>query len=323
MKNSIVIIFALCILSLSELSAQTARTSRETYIEQYAPIAIKHQNQYGIPASITLAQGLLESDAGNSRLAQSSNNHFGIKCKKDWTGMTVLHDDDAKDECFRAYRTVEESYLDHAQYLSTQPRYASLFKLEPTDYKGWAAGLKKAGYATSPVYAESLIKLIEDYQLYLFDEDRQPDYATLQPEAKPSSEARYYDYTGGIDIDNYTVALNSAGGYGIYSNNGSRFVIAAQGDTFATIGRALGVSAIQLRKVNDADRSTRLEEGEAVYIDRKASSTSGEQTIYTAKRGDTLRSVSQMFAIRLSSLRRLNPAQSNRALAEGDDVRLM
>ncbi len=127
--------------------------------------------RYGIPASITLAQGILESDSGNSTLAKSSNNHFGIKCKKNWTGARVYHDDDAKGECFRKYGSVEESYQDHADFLDQQPRYDSLFAYASNDYRSWARGLKAAGYATAPDYAQRLTRIIEEYELYLLDED--------------------------------------------------------------------------------------------------------------------------------------------------------
>ena len=139
----------------------------EKYIKQYSSLAIQHQKKYRIPASITLAQGLLESGAGRSELARKSNNHFGIKCHSDWRGGRVYHDDDLRGECFRKYKNPEQSYEDHARFLVDRPRYASLFKLKITDYKGWARGLQKCGYATDRAYANRLIKLIEDYDLYL------------------------------------------------------------------------------------------------------------------------------------------------------------
>ena len=144
--------------------------SYEAYIDKYYRIAQEQQRLYGIPASITLAQGLLESAAGGSKLAVAARNHFGIKCGNDWTGKTVSHDDDARGECFRAYKHAKQSYEDHSKFLAGRPRYASLFKLKITDYKGWARGLKKAGYATNPRYAEQLIDIIELYELHKYDE---------------------------------------------------------------------------------------------------------------------------------------------------------
>ena len=154
-----------------QLGAQVRQT-REEYISRYMPIAIAHMERYGIPASITMAQGILESDCGNSLLSMKSNNHFGIKCKRNWTGDKVYHDDDAKGECFRSYPSVEASYRDHAEFLDSQPRYDSLFAYSPTDYKSWARGLKAAGYATAPDYAQRLCRIIEEAQLFLLD---QPD----------------------------------------------------------------------------------------------------------------------------------------------------
>ncbi len=142
--------------------------SREDYIKTYSDLAMKEMARVGIPASITLAQGCLESDNGNSTLATKGNNHFGIKCH-DWTGKKIYHDDDAKNECFRSYDSPYESYMDHSQFLTTRDRYAELFELKPHDYRGWAKGLKNAGYATASNYATLLIKIIEDNELYRFD----------------------------------------------------------------------------------------------------------------------------------------------------------
>lgn len=158
-----------------QLGAQVRQT-REEYISRYMPIAIAHMERYGIPASITMAQGILESDCGNSLLSMKSNNHFGIKCKRNWTGDKVYHDDDAKGECFRSYPSVEASYRDHAEFLDSQPRYDSLFAYSSDDYKSWARGLKAAGYATAPDYAQRLIRIIEENQLFLLD---RPDGARL------------------------------------------------------------------------------------------------------------------------------------------------
>ena len=161
------------ILSLSWLDAVAqTRQTREEYIDKYKHIAIEHMERYGIPASITLAQGILESDSGNSNLARRSNNHFGIKCKSNWKGERVYHTDDAPDECFRKYDSVEESYEDHAEFLDQSPRYDSLFAYSSSDYRSWARGLKAAGYATAPDYAQRLTRIIEENLLFLFDEHR-------------------------------------------------------------------------------------------------------------------------------------------------------
>ena len=158
-------IVALLLISVA-VQAQRRNSRYNEYIKQYAPLAVEQMREHRIPASITLAQGLLESGAGQSTLARKSNNHFGIKCGSNWRGRSVRHDDDARNECFRAYRNPKDSYEDHSLFLKRGARYAFLFKLKITDYRGWARGLKKAGYATDPSYANRLITIIEDYDLY-------------------------------------------------------------------------------------------------------------------------------------------------------------
>lgn len=147
--------------------------SATEYIERFKSISISEMNLYGIPSSITIAQGLLESGNGNGSLAREANNHFGIKCNSDWKGKTILKDDDIKDDCFRVYNSPEESYRDHSEYLKRK-RYSALFELDKNDYKGWAYGLKQAGYATNPQYAELLISIIDRYQLYQYDKKENP-----------------------------------------------------------------------------------------------------------------------------------------------------
>ena len=172
--NRIVPLLIAAVLNVATLLGQQ-KLSREEYIRRYKGLAVEEMDIYGIPASIKMAQALLESDNGNGRLAREANNHFGIKCKSTWTGATISHDDDAAGECFRKYASVEDSYRDHSEFLDRSERYQDLFKLDPLDYKGWAYGLKQAGYATNPQYAELLIKIIEDNRLYLLDEGRDID----------------------------------------------------------------------------------------------------------------------------------------------------
>ena len=183
MKRTLLFLLSILV-GAASLMAQEVRMTRAEYVEKYKSIAIAHMKRFGIPASITMAQGILESGAGNSDLARRSNNHFGIKCKKDWTGEKVYHDDDAKGECFRAYPTVEASYEDHAKFLDDSPRYDSLFAYPSNDYRSWARGLKAAGYATAPDYAERLVKIIEDMQLYLLDQEGMATQTVVVEEKK-------------------------------------------------------------------------------------------------------------------------------------------
>ena len=221
------------VLFASAPAAAQSRLTREEYVERYKSIAVAHMERYGIPASITMAQGILESDSGNSRLSVESNNHFGIKCKRGWTGPRVFHDDDAPDECFRAYESVEASYHDHAVFLDTQPRYDSLFAYPSTDYKSWARGLKAAGYATAPDYAQRLVRLIESMKLYLLDQPQGERVYAAHKSGKSLEEITKTSYSdaerlavGGylIDPDNYRVTINAHEGRALRSCQGERHV---------------------------------------------------------------------------------------------------
>jgi hypothetical protein len=260
---------ALFVASASVQAQAQREISREEYIATYAPLAIQHQKQYGIPASIKMAQGILESRHGNSDLSRRSNNHFGIKCKTTWQGDTVLYDDDAPQECFRRYNTVEESYRDHSEFLRSSARYSNLFELKPDDYKGWAHGLKASGYATATHYAVSLIKLIEDYDLYLLDEGEFPAYLAGVEPVTFLDIAPVYRTHDGIDIDNLTVSVYTAGGYVIYYRDGKRCILARQGDSFASIAGKLEISERKLRRYNKAKKDAALSSGDVVFIDRR------------------------------------------------------
>ena len=216
-KRFLYLFFLLTLTTALSAAVHRKVPAYEKYIKQYSDIAVAHQKKYGIPASITLAQGLLESGAGRSELARKSNNHFGIKCHSDWRGGRVYHDDDLRGECFRKYRNAEQSYEDHAKFLTERPRYASLFKLKVTDYKGWAKGLQRCGYATDRAYANRLIKLIEDYDLYRYDR--------LQAGKKKKAPAkRIYPYQ-------------------IYRTYGLLYVYSNGNDSFDDIAASLGFKA--------------------------------------------------------------------------------
>ncbi len=265
------------------VNAQQQTITRAEYIERYAPLAVEQQTLYGIPASITLAQGLLESGNGNSRLAKEANNHFGIKCGSSWDGESIRHDDDAAQECFRAYSSVEESYIDHSLILLERKWYRPLFDLDPKDYKAWAHGLKKAGYATNPLYAELLIKIIEDNQLYKYDNALLADWqgsaeqSTKQPaaeeqvaEAREKSEVVVEEQAHKplrVDVDNLRVALHSVGGYGVYAEGGRRYVVATEGDNLARVAKAVGVSERRLRRINGFDKERTVFADERIFIE--------------------------------------------------------
>ncbi len=272
-------------LAVASLEAHAQQTmTRAEYIEHYAPLAVEQQTLYGIPASITLAQGLLESGNGNSRLAREANNHFGIKCGSGWDGPSVRHDDDALQECFRAYSSPEESYIDHSLILLERKWYRPLFDLDPKDYKAWAHGLKKAGYATNPLYAELLIKIIEDYELYQYDNTLVADWQPSEPqqevvkeevekvaeevvEEKNDTPVEEPQKPRTVDVDNYRIALSTVGEYGIYAEGGRRYVIATEGDNLSRVAKTLGISVRRLRKINNLSTSHTVIAGERIFIE--------------------------------------------------------
>lgn len=254
-----------------------------TYIETYSPIAIEHQQEYGIPASITLAQGILESSAGRSVLAKSGNNHFGIKCHKDWRGRTMYRDDDKPNECFRVYNTPEESFLDHSLFLK-RVRYQSLFSLEQTDYKGWARGLKKCGYATDPNYADRLITIIERYALYNYD---------------GTNRVRVEDVLDYI----YETLVSS---HPVRKAYGLHYVVAVPGDSYASIAQEFGIKENKLRSYNDAGKDDDLVEWEEIYLQPKNTRSCDTAFKTTIGEGENMRSIAQHYGITLKALKALN-----------------
>ncbi|WP_419511235.1 glucosaminidase domain-containing protein [Alistipes sp.] len=309
------------------------RLTREEYIDRYKSIAVAHMERYGIPASITMAQGILESDCGNSWLSVQSNNHFGIKCKRNWTGGKVYYDDDAKGECFRSYPSVEASYHDHAEFLDSQPRYDSLFAYSSSDYKSWARGLKAAGYATAPDYAQRLVRIIEENQLFLLD---QPDgerlYASrsgrriTDPEgwfADQSSVDQVATSSSAVDPDNYRVTINAHNGYNVYETNGVHYVLAKEGDTFENIGRKFRLSPRNLRKFNDLKGKTAQPmTGEVIYIERKKKRWDGNAHTHICREGETAYAVGQSYAIRTRSVEKLNRLKPGSVLEKGRQIRI-
>ncbi len=298
------------------------RISREEYINRYKEIAIAHQQRFGIPASITMAQGILESDCGNSRLARGSNNHFGIKCKDYWTGKTFTHTDDAPDECFRAYDSVEASYEDHAVFLDSSPRYDSLFRFDPTDYRSWARALKAAGYATARDYAPRLIKIIEDHNLHDLDKIAAQGGKSAVAKASPKQKSLAPESAvkGVVDPNNYTVSLNAVDGRNLYLANRTHYIIARSGDSFEAIGKSFGVKPRVLRKYNENGAEPAADA--IVFIEQKQSKWRGKVRKHTVVEGETLYSISQSYAIRQSSLRSINHLPKDTNPAVGSVIKL-
>ena len=324
-----IVLAGVALLAIVPLRAQVKQT-REEYIDKYKQIAVAHMERYGIPASITMAQGILESNCGNSWLSQASNNHFGIKCKRNWTGEKVYYDDDEKGECFRAYPSVEASYADHAEFLDSQPRYASLFSYDPTDYKSWARGLEAARYATAPDYAERLIRIIEECKLFLLDQENGVALYAQNTRhdandwfAEQSSVDEAIAISGeGVDPDDFRVTVNAHRGYNVYRINNVNYILAKDGDTFEKISKDFRVSARNLRKFNDVDKNAQPVAGETIYIGRKKKRWTGNTLLHTVKEGETIWSLSQSYGIRSKSLARMNKLDPNARLTTGMEIKL-
>ena len=279
------------------LSAQMKWNSQyQQYFDQYKDLAIQQMQRYRIPASITLAQGALESGAGKSGLATKGNNHFGIKCHG-WAGRTVYFDDDEANECFRAYKSVHESFEDHSKFLANGPRYRSLFQLKLTDYKGWAHGLKACGYATNPRYATLLIDIIQLYKLHEYDN------------GKSGGKKGSYGWMSS---------------YQIYEFNQNYYVLAKAGDTFRKIGEEVGVSYKKLAKYNEIDRDTRLEVGDFVWLQQKRRNAPKEykNRPHIVEVGESMYSISQRYGIRLKYLYKMNNLSPDYQIKVGDVLRI-
>ncbi len=277
-----------CLWAVIPTFAQRRQVSYNNYIKQYAPLAVEQMKQHNVPASITLAQGLLESGAGLSELARKSNNHFGIKCGGGWRGKSVRANDDAPNECFRAYRKVEDSYQDHSLFLVGNQRYASLFQLKKTDYKGWARGLKKAGYASDPSYANKLITIIETYELYKYD-----------TQGMSKREARKWQKL----LKKKPWLANP---HEVLLANGLAYVVARDGDTFQLLGGEFEISWKKLAKFNDLQRDYTLEEGDIIYLKEKNKKTVADVIYHEVREGDSMHTISQMYGVRLKTLYKLN-----------------
>ncbi|MCC6936800.1 MAG: glucosaminidase domain-containing protein [Flavobacteriales bacterium] len=292
------------------------RNTAEEYITMWKEVAVKKMKEHGIPCSITLAQGLLESGNGNSVLARESNNHFGIKCTPDWKGGRAYHDDDVKNDCFRAYRDAADCFEDHSQFLKRQ-RYAKLFELKTTDYKGWAHGLKDAGYATDPHYPRKLIELIERYELYKLDEGVDVAYKPIGKDTpKPAPERRSRRGAVGGDV------IHIGAGRDIEVFEGRiKFVRAKSGDTFRKLAADLEMTHGMLARWNDMDKESSLTEGQIIFIQPKRS-TPKSATIHTVQQGETLWSISQQYGIKLSKLAKYNGIDKDASVKSGQTIAL-
>ncbi len=267
------VFFSMLLLVQFNLNAQTKL--RQAYIEQFKEVAMEEMRLFGIPASITLAQGILESGDGESRLAKEGNNHFGIKCHLDWEGAKVYHDDDAKGECFRKYKQAQESYRDHSLFLRDRSRYADLFKLDRTDYKSWAYGLKKAGYATNPNYPKLLIRIIEENQLHQFDLEGGRE--------------------GTATIGSHPVFIHE---------NDIKYVEVGMEDSWESLAMELEISVDRLLKYNEVGYDRLLSNGDIVYLQKKRKKA--KQKSYQVQQNEDMYEISQKVGVRMKYLYKRN-----------------
>ncbi len=323
----------LLLLSVGLISQAQSNETILQYIAQYRELAISEMQRTGVPAAITLAQGIHETTAGTSELVLQSNNHFGIKCKSNWTGESVTHDDDARGECFRKYGDPADSYKDHSDFLKNGQRYAFLFDLDPLNYKGWATGLKKAGYATNPKYPQILIKLIEDYELQ--------DYSMLAM-GRMTKEEWLAKNPGTINSDAVatvsTVTKNEAPQtavtnavvkeevvrpdypYGEFKINETRVIYAEKGASYLSIAQQYNLPLARLFEFNDMKQTETVENGQLIYLQPKRKT--GSNDIHVVKEGETLQDIAREEAIRLSSLLEYNYLNSQSRPAVGTQLYL-
>lgn len=289
------------------------------YISTYKDIAITEMQRTSVPASITLAQGIHETTAGTSDLVLQSNNHFGIKCKSNWTGESVTHDDDARGECFRKYGNPADSYKDHSDFLKGSPRYGSLFSLDPLDYKQWAYGLKKAGYATNPRYPQILIKLIEDYNLQDFslvamgkmtneewaakNPGMQNQNAIVQVASVETTEEKE-NTDSAVEVSAAQPAERPDYPFGEFRINETKVIYAEKGASFLSIAQQYNIPLARLFEFNDLQQMETVEKGQLIYLQPKRKT--GNNDFHIVKAGETLQDISQEEAIRLSSLLEYN-----------------
>lgn len=302
------------------------KNTRQEYIDRWKVIALQNMFEYNIPASITLAQGILESGNGNSTLTKKANNHFGIKCHG-WDGPGYYMDDDKKDECFRVYKNAEDSFEDHSQFL-LKKRYANLFTLKPTDYKGWAKGLKKAGYATNPEYAKRLISIIEDNKLYEYDKYTFNEFLELKGKSKYNKKDEVIIVEDNAPKKRHKKNSTVESGELVYTmgrkvsvhDNKINYIVAEDGDDYSSIASDMSLNKWQILSYNDLEKTDKIEGGDIIFIQPKKSKSKTKS--YTSKRGDSWWSISQEYGIKLKKLLKKNGVEAGQELRPGQKVLL-
>ena len=336
MKKILLFIVSIFAFLTASAQSETQKTLAKNYLEKFSTYAVQEMQRSGVPASITLAQGMLESNYGRSELAIKANNHFGIQCGKAWTGKSYEHMDSGELRQFRKYGSALDSYKDHSDFLLRNKRYSSLFELERTDYKGWAKGLKSAGYAEDHAYAEKLIRIIEMYGLDRYDivadvpasEDSQnqedaKEQAVEQPkETQPvrteekKLRKRKEKEAAASSVYRYSITREE------YSQNGVPFVYAAEGETYEQIAKQYNLFLGEILSFNDALADAKLSCGTIVYLQAKKGKAAKGNDVYVVEEGMGMREISQMFAVRLKKLYRMNNVKDGYVPQIGEEVRL-
>ena len=301
-----ILTFVALVICGQTLLAQPAerRITRSEYINMYKDDAVKEMLHSGVPASITLAQGILESGDGNSPLAKYAKNHFGIKCHKGWDGPTFHQDDDAKNECFRKYYSVYESYRDHSEFLRTRGRYDFLFELNVTDYKGWAKGLKKAGYATNPKYPQLLIRIIEENDLAQYDKVKKVKPRKAAQKPKP--------VVADVRPNLHPIKIHE---------NNIKYVIAKKGDSYLKIAEAHEMALWQIYRYNDLNQNDPISEGDIIYLQPKRNKAK-QKKLHVAADGESMRDISQAYGVKLKKLYEYNGLIAGSKVNKGQKVQL-
>jgi LysM repeat protein len=306
----ILLLILLCLQVRQAVPAQSAiKITTEEYILTYKDDAISDMIYTGVPASITLAQGILESQSGNSRLAREANNHFGIKCHSDWKGKKIYKDDDKKHECFRKYPNVMASYIDHSRFLRERQRYAFLFDYKTTDYKAWAKGLKKAGYATNPKYADHLIRLIEQHKLHQYDKG-----------GKKVSLDKKLTYNNTIPKSNPIIPKPTANDNIQLNSNDVPFVIAGKGDTYFSIAARNDMRLWQVLKYNEASKNDILHVGAIIYLKPKRGKATS--ATHTVKKGESIRDIAQHYGVKSRRIYKKNKLEPGSGIEVGMILKL-
>lgn len=354
--RTLIIFLFLCLTASAAASSDGQKSPQEKYIEQFASLAVEEMYRSGVPASITLAQGLLESRYGLSDLAAKGNNHFGIKCHNNWQGGRMYHDDDKKGECFRKYDSPEQSYRDHSDFLRYRDRYKFLFDFKVTDYKAWAHGLKKAGYATDPAYPSKLIKLIEDYRLHEYDSkpltfaeadnksDKKPDKKSeKKSEKKPENKSKKKPKDKEKSTEEVIATIPEPPlqieapkrltedqshvfrfnvSRDVYIRNGVPYILSVEGDTYESLASSNNLFVREILKFNDLSKTERLLPGTVVYLQPKNSQGVKGLEKHVVEEGESMREIAQRYGVKLAKLYKLNGMSATDVLREGDIIKL-